>query len=87
MKVLEALARIAEIKCNRQPVSPRTGKLHDLARRRRGVTLIKRVLALLTQLVCRRELAITADGIETGAARERRHHHAIELKPAGPAFG
>ena len=37
----------------------------------RGVPLIKRVLALPGQLVCRRELTITVDGIEMGAARER----------------
>jgi conjugative transfer signal peptidase TraF len=37
----------------------------------RGVPLVKRVLALPRQLVCRRELTIIVDGIEMGAARER----------------
>jgi conjugative transfer signal peptidase TraF len=37
----------------------------------RGVPLIKRVLALPGQTVCREELAITVDGIEMGMARER----------------
>ena len=47
-----------------------------LARRRylpRGVPLIKRVLALPGQTVCRNGLAITVDGIEMGQARERDH--------------
>ena len=33
-----------------------------------GVPLIKRVLALPGQIVCREKLAITVDGIEMGAA-------------------
>jgi conjugative transfer signal peptidase TraF len=37
----------------------------------RGVPLIKRVLALPQQIVCRHEFTITVDGIEMGAARER----------------
>ena len=37
----------------------------------RGVPLIKRILALPEQTVCRKDLAITVDGIEMGAARER----------------
>jgi conjugative transfer signal peptidase TraF len=37
----------------------------------RGVPLIKRVLALPQQMVCRNDLAMTVDGIEVGAARER----------------
>jgi conjugative transfer signal peptidase TraF len=37
----------------------------------RGVPLIKRVLALPQQMVCRQNLTITVDGIEMGAARER----------------
>jgi type IV secretory pathway protease TraF len=37
----------------------------------RGVPLIKRVLALPGQHVCRRELTIIVDGIEMGAAHER----------------
>jgi type IV secretory pathway protease TraF len=37
----------------------------------RGVPLIKRVLALPGQLICRQELKITVDGIEMDSARER----------------
>jgi conjugative transfer signal peptidase TraF len=37
----------------------------------RGVPLIKRVLALPGQIVCRNGLLITVDGMERGAARER----------------
>jgi type IV secretory pathway protease TraF len=37
----------------------------------RGIPLIKRVLALPGQIVCREKLTITVDGIEMGAARER----------------
>jgi conjugative transfer signal peptidase TraF len=37
----------------------------------RGVPLIKRILALPGQTVCRKELAIAVDGIEMGTARER----------------
>ena len=37
----------------------------------RGVPLIKRILALPEQIVCRRHLTIIVDGIEMGAARER----------------
>jgi conjugative transfer signal peptidase TraF len=37
----------------------------------RGVPLIKRVLALPEQTVCRKGLAISVDGIEMGLARER----------------
>jgi conjugative transfer signal peptidase TraF len=36
-----------------------------------GVPLIKRILALPGQTVCRKNLAITVDGIEMGTARER----------------
>jgi len=36
-----------------------------------GVPLIKRILALPEQMVCRNDLAITVDGIEVGVARER----------------
>jgi conjugative transfer signal peptidase TraF len=39
----------------------------------RGVPLIKRILALPGQTVCRTGLTITIDGIEMGAARERDH--------------
>jgi conjugative transfer signal peptidase TraF len=37
----------------------------------RGVPLIKRVLALPGQIVCREKLTITVDGIEMGVARGR----------------
>jgi conjugative transfer signal peptidase TraF len=37
----------------------------------RGVPLIKRVLALPRQTVCRKGLVITVDGIQMGMARER----------------
>jgi type IV secretory pathway protease TraF len=37
----------------------------------RDVPLIKRILALPGQSVCRNELLISVDGIEMGAARER----------------
>jgi conjugative transfer signal peptidase TraF len=37
----------------------------------RDVPLIKRILALPEQMVCRNDLAMTVDGIEVGAARER----------------
>ena len=36
-----------------------------------GVPLLKRILALPGQSVCRNELLISVDGIEIGAARER----------------
>jgi conjugative transfer signal peptidase TraF len=39
----------------------------------RGVPLIKRILALRSQTVCRNDLLISVDGIEMGAARERDH--------------
>src|ERR1700674_4215204 len=38
-----------------------------------GVPLIKRILALPKQIVCRKDLAITVDAIEMGMARERDH--------------
>lgn len=47
-----------------------------LAERRflpRGVPLIKRILALPGQTVCRNGLTITVDGINMGRARERDH--------------
>jgi conjugative transfer signal peptidase TraF len=37
----------------------------------RGVPLIKRILALPGQIVCREAFMITVDGIEMGVARER----------------
>jgi conjugative transfer signal peptidase TraF len=39
----------------------------------RGVPLLKRVIALPGQTVCRRDHVITVDGIEVGAARESDH--------------
>lgn len=36
-----------------------------------GVPMLKRVLALPGQIVCRNDLAISVDGIEMGLARER----------------
>lgn len=36
-----------------------------------GVPLLKRILAVPGQSVCRNELVITVDGVEVGAARER----------------
>jgi len=40
----------------------------------RSVPLIKRILALPGQSVCRSELLISVDGIEKGSARERDRH-------------
>ena len=40
----------------------------------RGVPLIKRILAVSGQSVCRSKLTIVVDGIEMGAARERDGH-------------
>jgi conjugative transfer signal peptidase TraF len=39
----------------------------------RGVPLLKRILALSGQSVCRNELLISVDGVDVGAARERDH--------------
>jgi conjugative transfer signal peptidase TraF len=39
----------------------------------RGLPLLKRILALPKQSVCRNELIISVDGIDVGAARERDH--------------
>lgn len=47
-----------------------------LAQRRylpRGVPLIKRILALPGQTVCRKGLTVSVDGIDMGQARERDH--------------
>jgi conjugative transfer signal peptidase TraF len=46
----------------------------------RGVPLIKRVLALPPQIVCREQLTIAVDGIAVGAARE--HDRRGRLLPA-----
>jgi type IV secretory pathway protease TraF len=53
------------------PPEPLTTFLAEGGYLPRGVPLIKRVLALPGQTVCRNELLITVDGIEMGAARER----------------
>ncbi|CCD87219.1 Putative conjugal transfer protein TraF(fragment) [Bradyrhizobium sp. ORS 285] len=39
-----------------------------------GVPMLKRILALPGQTVCRRALAIIVDGVEIGAARSNDHH-------------
>jgi conjugative transfer signal peptidase TraF len=54
-----------------QPPEPLATLLADGGYLPRGVPLIKRILALPGQTVCRSTLAIVVDGIEMGAARER----------------
>jgi conjugative transfer signal peptidase TraF len=54
-----------------QPPEPLATFLADGGYLPRGVPLIKRILALPAQTVCRNALAILVDGIEMGAARER----------------
>ena len=54
-----------------QPPEPLATFLTDGGYLPRGVPLIKRILALPGQTVCRNTLAIVVDGIEMGAARER----------------
>lgn len=56
-----------------KPPSPVADFLAERSYLPRGVPLLKRVLALPGQTVCRRNLAITVDGIELGAARESDH--------------
>lgn len=56
-----------------EPPSPVADFLAERSYLPRGVPLLKRVLALPGQTVCRRNLAITVDGIELGAAREKDH--------------
>jgi type IV secretory pathway protease TraF len=53
------------------PPEPLTTFLAEGGYLPRDVLLIKRILALPEQMVCRNDLAITVDGIEVGAARER----------------
>jgi conjugative transfer signal peptidase TraF len=53
------------------PPEPLATVLADGGYLPRGVPLIKRVLALAGQTVCRTGLVITVDGIDMGAARER----------------
>jgi len=53
------------------PPEPIASFLADGGYLPRGIPLIKRILALPKQIVCRRDLAITVDALDTGAARER----------------
>ena len=53
-----------------QPPGPLATFLADRLYLPRGIPLLKRVLALPGQTVCRDQLAITVDKIEMGAARE-----------------
>jgi conjugative transfer signal peptidase TraF len=53
------------------PPEPLAGFLAARGYLPRGVPLMKRVLALPGQTVCRNHFTITVDGIETGTARER----------------
>ena len=53
------------------PPEPLASFLAESGHLPRGVPLIKRILALPGQSVCRHELRIVADGIDMGAARER----------------
>jgi conjugative transfer signal peptidase TraF len=53
------------------PPEDLANRLAENGYRPRGVPLIKRVLALPGQIVCREKLTITVDGIEMGAARAR----------------
>ena len=53
-----------------QPPRPLATFLADRRYLPRGIPLLKRVLALPGQAVCRDQLAITVDKIEMGAARE-----------------
>jgi conjugative transfer signal peptidase TraF len=52
------------------PPEPLAAFLSEAGYLPRGVPLIKRVLALPGQTVCRKGLAISVDGIEMGLARE-----------------
>ena len=53
------------------PPEPIASFLADGGHLPRGIPLIKRILALPEQIVCRRDLAITVDALDIGAARER----------------
>jgi conjugative transfer signal peptidase TraF len=55
------------------PSEPLATYLEDGGYLPRGVPLIKRILALPGQTVCRTGLTIAVDGIEMGMARERDH--------------
>jgi type IV secretory pathway protease TraF len=54
-----------------QPPEPLATFLNERGYLPRGVPMLKRVLALPGQTVCRNGLTITVDGIATGEARER----------------
>jgi len=53
------------------PPEPLAGYLAERGYLPRGVPMLKRVLALPGQQVCRHEMTITVDGIDMGAALER----------------
>ncbi len=55
------------------PPEPLATLLADAGYLPHGVPLIKRILALTGQTVCRTGLTITVDGIDMGAAREQDH--------------
>jgi conjugative transfer signal peptidase TraF len=55
------------------PPDPLAGFLAERSYLPRGVPLIKRVLALPGQTVCRNDLTITVNGIDVGTARQRDH--------------
>jgi type IV secretory pathway protease TraF len=54
-----------------QPPEPLATSLNERGYLPRGVPMLKRVLALPEQTVCRNRLTITVDNIATGEARER----------------
>jgi type IV secretory pathway protease TraF len=54
-----------------RPPEPLATFLADGGYLARGVPLIKRVRAVSGQIVCRRGLVVTADGIEVGPARDQ----------------
>ncbi len=54
-----------------RPQEPLATFLADGGYLPRNVLLLKRVLAVAGQTVCRKQLVITVDGIEVGEARER----------------
>lgn len=54
-----------------QPPEPLASFLEQGSYLPRGIPMLKRVLALSGQTVCRDHLTITVDGIEVGEARER----------------
>jgi conjugative transfer signal peptidase TraF len=56
-----------------RPPEAITSFLADRAYLPRGVPLLKRILALPGQTVCRQNLLITVDGVEMGKAHERDH--------------